>query len=314
MEFEMDYDTSCYALVKDLNDSMNRLNNDIGSIQTSNVINNSKLDKIDNSIKDINKDIKKINSINHKRVCIRNLKVFKNILKIIIHPLIALCIALSVSHFMFNDIPFIRQDRVNTMRYETTIDNQGNITTNNKYSDTNWFSTSARDKSVWIYKYDQWRKDGNGYIRSIDGFVIDDSSIEKIEELFNDPDKLEKLYANSRVGLYETKDEITEEELQEENYMKAVIHYEDKNDYYIAPQSEEENSRDTAIFLATLFGSGIVATANTLDYIDKKRRRGQGIISEEYEKLDIEDIKKQFSEKRIEFEKKSKQLKKELSN
>ena len=303
-----------YVLVQKLSDNMDRLNNDIGSIQKSNVITNGAIDNINNSINNIDEDIKKINRINHKRVCIRNIKVFKNILKLIMHPLLAACVALSLSQIFLNDVPFIRQDQVNTMRYEATIDNQGNMSLDNWYSNTNWLSTPAKKKNTWIYKYDKWEKTDKEYYRNLDSYVIKENSLEKIKELFDDPSKLEELYANSKVLLYETKDEITEEELNQENYMKAVLHYEDTDDYYIAPQDEEDNFRDSVSFLILLFGAELFASANIRDMIERRIHCGQDIIFEDYKKIDIDDIKRQFSKKRIEFEKTSKQLKKELSN
>ena len=303
-----------YTLVESLTQKTDRLNNSIDEFQDINVVNNSIIGKIDNSINDVNKDIKKINNINRKRICIRNIKIFKNILKLLLHPFLALCVSFSLSYFIFNDLPFVQQDRVNTMRYETIIDNQGNMSTDNHYDDTNWFSTPAKKKNTMIFKYGKWKKIDKGYGRDYDGYVIGNLSLEQIKELFDNPDKIDELYANSKTLLFEEKDEITDEELNQENYIKAIIHYEDTDDYYISPQNEEENIRDSVTFLVLLFGSGLFASSNVKDIIEKRQLSGQGIILEDYKKIDIDDIKKQFHEKRIAFERTQKQLKKELSN
>ena len=300
-----------YVLVDSLNQKMEDLESDINELHEINVITNSIIGNIDNSVNDVNKEIKKINSINRKRVCIRNIKVFRNILKLIIHPIIAIALAFSFSHFVLNDIPFYRQDRVNTMRYEETIDSLGNEELNNWYSDVNWFMTKAEEKNNWLYKYGKWEKRGNGYYRDVDEFIIGDYPKNNIKELFDNSSKLRDTYGFLETLKYETTDKVTEEELALENYMKAVYHYTDENDYIIIPQSEEENRRDNFFFLGMLFGFGVMSAGIINSIINDRLNSGQKAIGEDYTRVDIEDIKKQFHDKRMELEKTKKQLKKE---
>lgn len=300
-----------YTLVTSLNQKMNDLSSDINELQTSNVINNSIIGNINNSVNDVNKEIKKINGINFKRVCIRNIKVFGNIMKLVIHPLLALALAFGFSRIALNDIPFQRQDVVSTMHYEETIDNLGNKELNNGYSNTNWFTMSPNEKNNWLYKYGKWEKRDNDYYRTIDEYIINGYPKENIQELFDNFSKLKESYSFTKLTTYETKGEVSSEELALNNYMKAVYHYTDENDSYIAPQSEEENVSDTVFFLGMLFGFGLVSSAVVTDIINRKLSHGYRVIGEDYVKLDIDDIKKQFHEKRIEFEKMQKELKKE---
>ena len=282
-----------FVLVQNLENKIDELDNNINDLSCANIVNNASKNKVENDIKEINQEINRINKMNRERTHIRNIKIFEKLLIIVLTVTLGISIPICLSKVIFNDIPLYRQDEVRTKHYEETIDNLGNTSLDS------WYSEEGNDYD-WIYVYEKW---GTNYWgvpdRSATKYPINDYPKENIQELLNNPEKIKELYNYYRVNLYEQKAEITEEEKNLEGYIKAVYHYIDENDYIIVPQDEDENFKQFAFFLMFFTVSSLITMASiySMDYHEYKKK-----LMEYYKKVDINDMKRQFKEKRMAYE------------
>ncbi len=282
-----------YNLVKDLSKKIDAFDNCVKSIQEAN---DSQINKIDNAINDINKDIKKVNRDNFKKSCIKNIKVFERKFRIILPHILAVALTFGISKWT-GDIPFYRQDEIKTKHYEQTIDNLGNDEI------TSWYSKEDNDRN-WIYQYKKWdyRYFHDDYTRDYSKYWLDDYDKELLNELFNNPDLIYNRFRYYKDEFMEQKKEVSDEELALDSYIKAVYHTVDNNDYIIEPQSEKDNTNASMLFICGFLAFQLFAFVFSTNLCDDYQKDYERIINN-YKKVDIEDIKRQFQEKRMEFEK-----------
>lgn len=288
-------DNNDYVIVERLNMDINNLGTKINDLSCANIVNDSSKINIDKTIKVINKEIKKVDRENNKRTCIKNLKIFTYRFLKVFPFLIGLLIAFMIFHGIFNDIPFYPQDEVNTKHYEETFDSLGNTTINS------WYSPDGNDHN-FLHVYDKWTENYWGTPdRYSSLYPIDNYTKEDYKEVLNNSEQIMKDNNYYRVDLYEQNEEITEEDKQLNGYMKAIFHYDDKEDTVIRAQDEDANIKKSFYFLAILFGFEVVIGAICNDENDNSSQSVND-LKNKYNEIDISDIKRQFKEKRMAYE------------
>ena len=283
-----------YILLNNLKDRINNLDNSINELSVANIATNNMEKAINDEINSINKTFNKIDRTNKMRVIIHNIKIFGNNVMKVFPFLAAAVIAFGFHNSLTKDIPFIRQSIVKTNHYEETLDNLGNMETNS------WYSDKPNDYS-YVYKYDNWNNINNVNYRYYDEYPLYNFSVEDIPELINNPSKLEKLYGEYKVRRLEYKDELTEEDKKLDNYVQAIIRYDNKDESYTELQDSKKNMEESLYFMMWFVLLELGAFKEFID-ISRNSREYLFNLTVKYMEIDDKDIRRQFHEKLVEYE------------
>lgn len=178
------------------------------------------------------------------------------------------------------------------------FDNLGNIRYEQQYSDY------ENSNNIFYYYY-QWQQDVDGfYSRNVETYKLDDLTEEAILSLFNQEDlNLYNVLGEPISVKKEIKNNVTEEELQQQHYLRAVIYSENKDDYIIHKETNEYNLTITIIYLMlTILVETIPA------YIRKEITKfdfGACVrkIEREHPTIDTEDLTKKLEIKKSNYKK-----------
>ena len=205
------------------------------------------INKINQDIEDIEYIINHEREINLHNKMIRNIKITKNIFKLslpyILTPVISFFV---MSHFGHS--PIINEPVKEKEKILKSIDSLGNIREISQYEE-------IRDVYNVIYYYHQWElQETNEYQRTINKYYINYSKLLKeiknksdteIINMLNDVNLLEKEFIiNSNQIMLETRNNITNDELNEAEFFKIIIYDEDENKFIIRNQKMIENIGD----------------------------------------------------------------------
>ncbi len=188
-------------------------------------------------------EIKHSSFVNVRIGAIRNLKISARALqKVAPYALTAGIIAGGFT--LLGDIPFYPNDEWKVYsNVMTEFDNVGNIKTEQQYDSFEVNGYTLDNSDSMLYYYSKWEKsDDEFYSRTVQTYSIKKKSIEDIMELFKKEDlKLEDVLGEPSSNIKETKNNLTEDEIQEESIIKAVIYNKDKNDYIVHKETAGEN-------------------------------------------------------------------------
>lgn len=194
--------------------------------------------EMEKEIKTLESNIGNIDLANKKIIAIRNLKISARALQAIAPYVLTAGIVAGGFKLFLGDIPFYPYDEsksyLNTMK---EFDSNGNIRTQQQYGNF------EGDHYNVLYYYSAWEKgDDELYSRTIKSYRIGSKTYEELVKIIDQENpKIEDVIGNPVSEIIETKNHLTEEELQEESFMKVVLYDEDKNDYIIIKQTVGEN-------------------------------------------------------------------------
>lgn len=200
--------------------------------------------QMEKEIKKLEFEIKHSSFVNAKIGAIRNLKMSARALQRVAPYVLTASMVAGFSTF-FNHTPFYGGDEWNVYsKVMTEFDNTGNIRKEQQYDDFKDDMNNTLDNSDSIlYYYSKWQKDENGsYSRTVQTYSIKEKTYEDIIKLFKQKNlKLEDVLGEPDSNIKETKNNLANEELEEESFIKAVIYNKDENDYIIHKETVGEN-------------------------------------------------------------------------
>lgn len=246
-------------------------------------------------IKTLEFDITHQRLTNAKIEAIKNLKIGARTLQLIAPYVLTASITAGGSALL-GDIPFYGGDEFEVYaNVMTEFDEDGNVRYERQY-DLNG-SQSINDK---VSYYAKWEQDEDGlYSRTIKMYSVEKKTYEEIIELIDKENlRLEDIFGEPYFITVETKDNITEEELQKEAYFRIILYDKDKNDYIIREETASENIILSAVYIAaTMFGMVLAALIreriSSFDYKYCVNR-----IKKSYPLVDVLELSKKLEIKR----------------
>lgn len=251
-------------------------------------------------IEELEFEIKNSKPINAKIKALRNLKITGRALQLAA-PYVLTAGIVAGGFTLLGDIPFYPNDEwkidSNVM---TELDNAGNIRTEQQYDDFKVNDNTVDNSDSMLYYYSEWRKNDDGvYSRTVQTYSIKEKSIEDIMELFKEEDlKLEDVLGEPSSNIKETKNNLTEDEIQEKSIIKAIIYNKDENNYIMHKETVGENIGLSVLYLivtifaelAPLYYRSEFSSFDFSDCVDEIKRSHQP--------LDIDTITKKLELKK----------------
>lgn len=248
--------------------------------------------KMKKEIETLENELKHSKLANLKISTIKNLKISLRFMQRIAPYVLVAGIMAGGCKLVGCGLPFYSGDtfkiNLNTMK---EFDNLGNIRYEKQYDD-------YEDSNNILHYYSQWKQGNDGfYSRDVETYELDEFTEEEIQKLFDKEDlKLSDVFGKPASKKKETKNNLTEEDLQQKDYLQAIIYNEDENDYIIHKETVGEN---VAITIMYLFFTGLVellplfirceiSNFRFRDCVEKIKRKHPAIDEEELQrKLEI---------------------------
>lgn len=188
--------------------------------------------------------------VNIKVGAIRNLKISARALQLVA-PYVLTAGIIAGGFTLLHHIPFYGGDEWKVYStVMTEFDNNDNIRYEQQYGS---YQSSSDNK---LYYYTKWQQDDDGfYSRTAQVYSVKKKTYDDIIELFGQEDlQLQDVLGEPSSNFKETKKNLTDEELQQESFIRAIIYNVDKNDYIIHEETVGENVLFSLLYICiTLF-------------------------------------------------------------
>ena len=191
--------------------------------------------------------------------------------------------AVTFSSFsLFYSIPFIKDTRRQNLWYKKEIDSNGNIAVEEQYQ--------KMDNPSEISYISEWQKSSdNYYVRNITTYRINALNEQEIEELVLKKDvSLSSILGEPVMNKVERKNSVSEEELNQKGFIRAIIYDESIDKYAYIEESSSVNNQATLFWIiitACLYG---INYAYAINKGNDKIREQLNNINRKYAPLDIE--------------------------
>ena len=240
-------------------------------------------------IEKLEKRIKNSRRTNFKNSSIKNLKIIARALQGVAPYVVAAGIVTG-GFIISGDIPFYPNDEFKVYSHVMTeFDNLGNIRYEQQYQDFSVCSNTLAFNSKW-----QLQNDGF-YSRVVKTYGIKEKTYEEIIALFNKEDlKLEDIFGEPISTIKETKNNLSEDEIAENPFFKAVIYDEDKNDYIMRKETIGENIVFSALYLLIIFIVELPPAFFRHEISDFDFYRCLEEIKEQYRSVDVQELKRKL--------------------
>lgn len=242
---------------------------------------------------------------NAKIGTIRNLKIGARALQLVA-PYALTAGIIAGGFILLGNTPFYNGDEWKVYSsVMTEIDNNGNVRFEQQYDNFEDDEGNILDSSDNVlYYYSKWQKNGVGlYLRTVQTYSLENKSYEEVLKLFEKEDlKLEDVLGEPDSNIKETKNNLTEKELQAGPFIKAVVYREDTKDYIMQRETVGENIESSVLYiiltliceLAPLYFRHEHSSFDFLDCIE--------VIKREHQSLDIETMRKKLELKRENYD------------
>ena len=288
-----------YTIVQKLTDEVEELDKKIDNIGDDNIIGHSTVDDINGLIKDINKDIKKVDRKNRRMACIKNIRIFGTFIRFFFPFVIAIGMAFGLHNWVTKDVPFYPQRVFKFAHHNESIDKTGIVSDDVIYSSD---QSNKGNSAQIITKWEQ-KPDGKWY-RVIKTYNSSENySLEQLLEFAkNENLNVEGIFGKVDDIKFEVKDNLSQEEIEQKDYFRIIYRHNNEEDVMLLPQDFWPNVGYSLLFLIWLavFGFGALAwraEGSKYDPDDSWK-----LFEEKYKNIDISEIKKLFEEKKIKFE------------
>lgn len=189
--------------------------------------------------------VKNANAVNRKRKIVKNLKISVRFMQLLAPYILTAGILAGGCKLIGAGFPFYSGDKfksnLNTMK---EFDNLDNIRYEKQYDD-------FEESNDILSYHSKWEKDDAGfYSRKIEVYNLKKLTEEEIFELFNKDDlNLQDIFGEPISSKTEIKNNVSEEELNDEAYLQAVMYSIDKNDYIMVKETLETNIGVTFLYI-----------------------------------------------------------------
>lgn len=244
-------------------------------------------------IESLESEIKHSSLVNAKIGAIRNLKISARALQLAA-PYVLTAGIVAGGFTLLGDIPFYGGDEWKVYsNVMTEFDDAGNIRFEQQYD-------SFENSDNILYYYSKWQQGNDGfYSRTVQTYSIKKKTYEDIIELFGQENlNLEDVLGEPSSNIKETRNNLTDEELQEESFVKAVIYNKDENDYIMHKETVGENILLSVLYvlitglceLAPLYWRSEHSYFDFADCVEEIKRKHQS--------LDIDTLTKKLELKK----------------
>lgn len=262
-----------------------------------------------NEITDLDQKISEANDNIKRTKRMKKLKISLACLRAIYPYIVSTGILLGGFKFLEAGYPFVKDNNKNYLVEMKDFDSYNN-TRYEQYYDSflNGLPTS------FLKHYGQWEKnDDNTYTREVKSYVIklddiSEKSEKKLKEIVKNNDEnfnLENLFGKPKYEIKETKNNLTEEELNKKDYLQAILYDLNKDDFILVKESTAFNVGATIgfiIFLLFLY-SEIKSFRKAFNSDFYKRL---SLIEERYDISHLEDYVKTLEKQKNNYNKSSK--------
>lgn len=203
--------------------------------------------------------IKNSKSINLKLFLIRYFKVFLRSLQLFTPYFLTAGITFELFH-LFGFTPILEDRRIQYLEIKKELDNFGNIRYEEQYDHFN-------DTKGTISYIGKWQKrQDNFYSREIKTYVTENFSKDITVNFLKNVDitSLDDIFGKPISQKTETKNNLTEEEINKDSYLQAVIYSKSSDDFIIV-----EESLDMNLFL-TLGWIVVTVILESLPYVYRR--------------------------------------------
>lgn len=210
-----------------------------------NLENQKLLHELKKEIEKLEKDIKNIRLINLKIEAIKNLKITLRFIQRIAPYIITASLTAGGFKLLGAGLPFYRDNFRNYLRTMTEVDNLGNVRYEQQYND---FETADNT----LYYCSKWHDNEDGfYSRNIEMYKIKELTEEDLINILTKENlELSDILGEPISKKIETKNNILEEELEEKDYLQAVIYSKSDNDYIVCKETIKDNILMTLLYIS----------------------------------------------------------------
>ena len=205
--------------------------------------------KLENEIKEIEKEINNVKLTNFKIKTVRNLKIGLRAIQLFAPYIVTACIVFDIFSLM-GTTPFIRDNEKQKLKVKKEFDSFGNIRYEQQYES---FDNSLNK----VYYIGKWNKKDDGfYSREIKTYVIDDNIKDIVTKIVDDCNitSLEDVFDKPNSVKIQIQNNLTDEEISKEAYLEAAIYSTSSDDFIIVKESLANNLYVTFLwFIVTIF-------------------------------------------------------------
>lgn len=209
-----------------------------------NLENQKLLHELKKEIEKLEKDIKNIRLINLKIEAIKNLKITLRFIQRIAPYIITASLTAGGFKLLGGGLPFYRDNFRNYLRTMNEFDNLGNVRYEQQYND-------FENDDNTLYYCSKWQDNEDGfYSRNIEMYKIKELTEEDLINILTKENlELSDILGEPISKKIETKNNILEEELEEKDYLQAVIYSINDNDYIVYKETIVDNIVMTCLYI-----------------------------------------------------------------
>lgn len=193
--------------------------------------------------------------------------------------------------------PFYRDKHKQKLEMMKELDSLGNIRYEQQYEEY------ANSSSVISY-YSKWNfVEDNLYSRDIETYALGDITEEQILKLINDDvQSLREILGEPISKKKETKNNLTEEELQSDPFLQAMIYSKFDDDFIIVKESSSDNIGITLLWAFVTVLAEIIPILWRVDGSDFDYSYCIRKIKEKHPTIDVEELTKKLEIKRSNYD------------
>lgn len=254
------------------------------------------LEKQLESIKELEDQLVNAESINKKNRI--KLKLHKELLKIKrIVPYLVITGVTFAGCSSFFSIPFYRENKTKNLWYKKEIDSLGNKVIEEQYE--------KYDNVGEVSFVSKWKKFNDEYYsRSIITYSVNTLTEEEIERIINEEDLSLRAVLGAPIShKVEKKNNLTKEEINQEEFIRAIIYNKDDEVFIVEKESSKDNNLTTILFILLSAVSGFIYYSTSCNRkAEEKRSAAIHDLEEKYEEIDIYSLKRKLEIRKETYE------------
>ena len=193
--------------------------------------------------------------------------------------------------------PFYRDEHKQKLEMMKELDSLGNIRYEQQYEEY------KNSKSVISY-YSKWNfVEDNLYSRDIETYALGDITEEQILKLINDDvQSLREILGEPISKKKETRNNLSEEELQSDPFLQAMIYSKFDDDFIMVKESSSDNIGSTMLWVLVTILAEIIPVLWRVDGSDFDYKYCIRKIKEKHPTIDVEELTKKLEIKRSNYD------------
>ncbi len=242
-------------------------------------------------VESLERQIKYSRLTNLKISSVKNLKITARALQLVAPYVLTAGVVIG-GFCLIDETPFYRDERKIYSSTMTEFDNLDNIRYEQKYGDFN-------QDNVFNH-YSQWELQEDGsYTRTIKTYNIKEKTYDELVNLLHKENlSLEDVFGESTSTIKETKNNLSDDEINEEAFMQAVIYNKDKEDYIIGKETMSENISFSALCVVLTVIAELIPAYIRDEFSSFSFAECVENIKEKYQSVDSKDLTRKLEIRR----------------